>query len=129
MHGRKSKITFAALLVVCVALVAAAPDYTWPERGTDPYPWPNPKEASKILYDRFLQASTNALGTAEDIKALQQAIAAHKAPLRVEVRDVRWLSPSLVMAYTRTEFAAYYYVTEKKKGKWSVLSYYMLWVT
>src|SRR5947209_2400339 len=118
-------INFIAALYLWLAFFARGGDYSWPERGSDPYPWPRGADRGKILHERFTQASTNSLGTPTDIGAVKQTIAAHRALERVEVRQLRWLSPSLVMGLTRTRSAAYYYIVEKKKDAWSVLTYYM----
>ena len=131
MHTKRSA-RFALFLTAGVAFLLAwcthAADLTWPERDRDPYPWPKPNEAGKIIRDRFANASTNALGTTNDVITVKKAITEHLKPQQVEVRELRWLSPILVMAYTRTKSAAFYYVTEKKNGKWDVITYYMLWV-
>lgn len=116
----------SAVFLGCCAL---AVDLTWPERGSDPYPWPKPKGSGKIVDDRFAHASTNSLGTTNDIAAVKRAITKNLKPREVEVREIRWLYPTSVMAYTRTQFAAFYYVTEKKQDEWKILTYYMLWVT
>jgi len=129
MHTSNAK----TLRVVCGAAMlfffslCTAAEMSWPERGADPYPWP--KGGSKMLHDRFTQASTNSLGSIAELEAIKKAIVTQKAPQKVEVRDIHWLSPTSVMAYTRTEIAAFYYIAEKKKDKWEILTYYMLWVT
>lgn len=131
MHTERST-RFVPLLtagiVLLVALCVHAAGFTWPAHDSDPCPWPKPKDAGRIIRDRFAQASTNALGTTNDSIAVKKRIVEHVKPQQVEVRELRWLSPILVMAYTRTESAAFYYVTEKKNGKWDVITYYMLWV-
>lgn len=103
-----------------------SPDkYAWPERGT----WPKDKGASKLLDDRFALASTNSLGTATDIVAIKKVIVTHKEKQEIEIHQIRWLNASLVMAFVRTESAAFYYVVEKKTNKWELVTYYMLWVS
>ncbi len=103
--------------------------HAWPQRADEPHPWPSPKDAAGQLTDRFESADRNALGSTNDVAAIYQAIAGQRAPTEVDVREVRWLSPTLVMAYTRTRTAAYYYVLEKKSGSWGIVTYYLIWIT
>ena len=79
-----------------VAPVSHATDLVWPERSKN-LGWPRPPEASKILRDRFANASRDALGSAADIGAIKLAIISARPGS--EVKEIRWLSSTLVMAY------------------------------
>ena len=120
-------IVFKFALAVGIAFLLAhcgyAAEFSWPKQGSDP------KALWKIIDERYAKASTNSLGTAGDIAAIKQAIAADAQPQIVEVREIRWLSPSVIMAFTRTQSAAYYYVSEQKNGKWGIVTHYQIWVS
>jgi hypothetical protein len=99
----------------------------WPEREVGPLAWPKPQNAIEILDNRFASASTNALGTAADINMVKAAIVAtHR---KIQVEDLRWLSGDLVMVRARTQESSWYYVVERKKKGWSVLTYYLKWIS
>jgi hypothetical protein len=126
---KKCSIMLLWLLAFAGSVVAA--DYKWPERGKDPYPWPQGTNATKILRVRFEQASKKTLGNEKDAEEIKQITLAHMKNPKASVNEIRWLSPALVMAhtswYTSPEAAAsYFYVLEKKKDKWEVLTYYLL---
>lgn len=116
-------VRMGALLGACVS----APTLSWPEHGEDPYAFVDPEEARKIVDERFAHASSNVLGTADDVAAIGLEIAEDLEPRAAEVREIRWLSPTLVMADTYVKYAGFFYVVEKKGGKWSVLTHYLLW--
>ena len=126
----KPQLTFFLVAAAALALPGSGcvADHSWPRHASDPFPWPEPKAAVKVLEDRFDAASTSALGTPSDIAAVQKAVAARARPEVADVRELRWLSPTLVMAYTRTPHAAFYYVAEKRSGNWYILKHYMLWL-
>ncbi len=108
--------------------MAAQADDVWPERDPEPHPWPRPRDAAKMLADQFESAEPAALAEPGDLKAIEEAIAAQTAPENVEVRDVRSLSPALVMAYVRTRSAAFYYVLAKEGGHWGIVNRYLVWI-
>src|SRR5689334_3502059 len=92
--------TRAATLLLLSALVVSVPaaDYTWPKRDKDPYPWPQGKDAAKVLQDRFARASKKALGNEKDTEGIKKVILAHMENPKSSVNEIRWLSPTLVMA-------------------------------
>jgi hypothetical protein len=106
---------------------AASGELSWPDRETNGLAWPKPIGAAKIIHDRFLSASTNALGSVADIEAIKSAIVAAKPRGRVE--EIRWLSPRLVIAKVRLMESGYYYVAQKKKDEWEILTYYLHWIS
>jgi hypothetical protein len=105
--------------------VNPAADLSWPE--AEDIGWPKPRSAAQVIQDRFAKASTNAMGTALDIAAVKSAILVAKPAGRVE--GIRWLSSSLVMAKVRSPEVSWYYVVEKKKDKWMVLTRYLHWIS
>ena len=121
MHINISKFVLAVGTTLLLVQCLYATEFSWPKEIRD-------QKERKIIDDRYAHASTNALGSTNDIAAIKHAIAADMKPQEVEVREIRWLSPSLVMAYTRTESAAYYYVSEKRKSTWEIRAHYGIWV-
>jgi hypothetical protein len=116
-------VTAFALLTVTVV---EGVDLSWPDRGTNGLAWPKPKSAGKIIEDRFLSAATNALGSAADMEAIKSAIGAARP--HGKVKKIRWLSPRLVMAKVRFPESSYYYVVQKRKEEWGILTWYLEWI-
>jgi len=110
-------------------MAIGAGDYTWPERDSEPHPWPRPKEAVALLDERFASASSDALGSAADVADIDGAIVAQQPARDMDIREIRWLSRTLVIAYVRIPNAAYYYVVEKTDDRWNVVTYYLIWVS
>lgn len=82
-----------------------------------------------IVEERFKSASTKPLGSETDITAIDQAIKTSHPAWNLQVEELRWLSPSLAMARVRAPEAEYFYVVEKREGQWSVLTYYLRWIS
>ena len=119
----------SCLFLFVVSVLAT--DYKWPERGKDPYPWPQGKDGTKILQDRFEQASKKTLGGEKDIEVIKKAALAHMKNPKSSVDEIRWLSPMLVMVHTSwytspLAAASYFYILEKKNDKWEISTYYLL---
>jgi len=104
---------------------SSSPDLQWPQRGEDPYPWAKGENAEKILYERYTNASKEALGSDADFSAVRRVIVDHMKKEGSTVREIRWLSPTLVMSLVNSRFAIYWYIVEKKNDTWQVLTYYM----
>jgi hypothetical protein len=122
---------FTTFLLFALVLSVYAADYQWPERDDES---PKGKDAYKILEDRFAKASKKALGSDIDIAAIKKLVLGHITQSKPRVNEIRWLSPTLVMVDASwyegpTASAGYYYVVEKKNGKWDVVTYYMLWAS
>jgi len=98
----------------------------WPDRE-DGLAWPKPQSAARILDERFAKASTNALGSTTDIAVIKSAIAVSEPQGRVT--DIRWLSPTLVMAKVRLPESAWYYVVEKRRKEWLIRTCYLKWIS
>jgi len=124
--------TVAALIFICCPVHADnAMHLKWPDRDADPYPWPKPKSAFDLLNARFEKASRIPLGTAEDVAAICEAIHSNKRQSSPFVKEVRWLSPTVVMASAGTPYFSlsgsdFYYVLTLRGKTWRVLTYYML---
>jgi hypothetical protein len=130
--------TIAVFIFICCSVHADnAAHLKWPDRGADPYPCPKP-QFYDLLNARFEKASRIPLGTAEDVAAICEAIHNYKQQLLFNpelsslfVREVRWLSSTVVMASADTTHfslcgADYYYVLTLRGKTWRVLTYYML---
>src|ERR1039457_234314 len=117
---------FTAFWLFALVLSVNAADYQWPEREHE---WPKGKDAHKILEERFAKASKKALGSDTDIAAIKKLVLGHITQPKPSVNEIRWLSPTLVMVDASwyegpLASAEYYYVVEKKKDKWDVVTYY-----
>jgi hypothetical protein len=110
-----------------MALAAEGGDPSWPDWETNGLAWPKPDGAGKIIGDRFRSASAKALGSTADIEAIKSAIVAARP--RGKVMEIRWLSPRLVMAKLRFPESSYYYVVQKRKEQWEILTYYLDWIS
>ena len=127
-------VSAAAIVLLGVfTLTAADADYKWPAGDDNPSPPRLKPEDWKILIERWNKGSKEPLGTNADTAAIKKTIFAHvkmKNP-NAKVREVRWLSPTLVMAkaswsYGDMASARYFYVVQKTKDKWEIVTYYML---
>jgi hypothetical protein len=98
---------------------------TWPPQELDPNDYSGGEERHRILHERFTQASQAPLGVPGDAAAIKKAIYARRAV----VTEVRWLSPTLVVARAGGGMPgghiSYYFVVRKKPGTWEVLTYYV----
>jgi len=120
----RSKRLVFFFVAMLIPLVISAGEYAWPKGSSKSSLWPEDKNAVKILDEKFAQASTNALGTAADVANIKDSILAQKVVDRID--EIRWVSSSALIARASTQLSVYYYVVEKKKGKWEVIAYYLL---
>jgi len=104
-------------------------ELTWPAKESHGPAWARPKECIGIVEERFKNASTKALGTETDIAEIHQVINSSHPNWKLQVEELRWLSPSLAVARVRAPEAEYFYVIEKEKDKWAVLTYYLHWLS
>jgi hypothetical protein len=107
-------------------VAACAADITWPDRE-EGLAWPKPRSASKLLDDRFVSASTNALGSSSDILAVRAVIVTARPASQIE--EIRWLSSDLVMVRVRLPESSWYYVVERKEDRWTVRIFYLKWIS
>ena len=128
--SRLHSIVFKVIAICFIALAAFPADYQWPAtRGGG---WPKDKDAQKTLDDRFDKASKKSLGSDTDIAAIKKAILADMVqPTGASVSEVRWLSPTLVMAKAGwhsgpLDRGYLYYVVEKKEANWKIVTHYLL---
>ena len=128
--SRLHSIVFSVIAVCFIALAAFSADYQWPAtRGGG---WPKEADAQKILDDRFDKSSKQSLGSDTDTAAIKKAILADMVqPTGASVSEVRWLSPTLVMAKAgwhsgSLDRGTFYYVVEKKDADWKIVTHYLL---
>jgi len=95
-------------------------ELTWPDAAADFW-------IPSIVSERFNHAATKMLGSESDIAAVQQSIAADQPRQNLNITDLRWLLPTLVMARVRGMETGYIYVVEKKNGQWTVIVHYVQW--
>ena len=88
--------------------------------------WPHPLEpdALAIVGKRFSVGSTRLLGTQEDVSQIRSTVAARKKIGSVHVSDIRWLSPTLVVAAGTDGPYQVFWVVGKKSGRWETLMEY-----
>lgn len=102
---------------------------SWPDRETSGLPWPRPRESIKVIERRFAHAPLKDLGTESDFAAIRELIIADRPRLNLRIEQLRWLSPVLVIAKVRATESEYFYVVEKKNGQWTILNYYLEWIS
>ena len=103
----------------------------WPkiEKGL----WLN--EVDRILVRKRWQSVTESpLGTEEDIDAIRTTVIQNMMHPKVQVHQIGWLSPSLVMVSsswysTPTASALYTYVLQKNEDEWTVLARYLEFIS
>jgi len=95
-------------------------ELTWPDAATDSW-------TPSIVSERFNHAATKMLGSESDIAAVQQSVATDQPRQNLNTTNLRWLTPTLVMAKVRGMETGYIYVVEKKNGQWTVIVYYVQW--
>jgi hypothetical protein len=99
--------------------VAMQKELNWPAVAAGEWMWTPP-----IVSERFTRASTNALGSEGDIAEINKSIATDNPRQQLRVTDLRWLSSTLTMARVRGIGTVFFYVVEKKGGRWTVLVHY-----
>lgn len=110
-----------------------SPDF-WPERKADPYPSPKDEVGEILLRKRWERASESALGSQEDIESIRAAVIRHMKVPESKVNEMRWISPTVVMVNSSwyegpLAAAGYTYVLRKSEKGWSVVAYYMNYVS
>ena len=86
--------------------------------------WPHPLEpdALGIVGKRFAVGSARRLGTQEDVSQIRATVAGRKSSTHVS--DIRWLSPTLVVAAGTDGPYQVFWVVGKKSGRWETLMEY-----
>jgi hypothetical protein len=110
-----------------------SPDY-WPPRKDDPYPSPGNEVGWILLRKRWERASEKELGSTEDTESIRAAVIQHMKVPESKVNSIRWISPNVVMVSSSwykgpLASAGYTYVLRKSKKGWSVVAYYMNYVS
>jgi hypothetical protein len=121
-----SKLLLVSVFIFLTATSMAADTLTWPEQEKG-LPWPKRPNGSRIIQDRFYQGSTNSLGSATDLASIKSVIATARPS--GSVWQIRWLSAQLVMVKVRLTESSWFYVVEKRKDDWTILTYYLDWIS
>ena len=124
----------ACILSTILAGAAGSGDYKWPETRGYKDPWPKDLHAYKVLNERWGKASKKPLGKEADTAAIKKTVLRHIKWENSSVSEVRWLSPTLVMAFASWHgrdlaAAGFFYVIHKQKDKWEIVIYYQLYVS
>ena len=121
----KTKLLLGLALVLSGGLVGCSTtarqqrtELTWPDADS----W-----TPSIVSERFNHAATNTLGSKSEIAAVQQSITADQPRQNLNTTDLRWLTPTLVMAKVRGMETGYIYIVEKMNGQWTVIVHYVQW--
>jgi hypothetical protein len=120
-------------LILCLALILSGGWFgcsTTAQQQCTELTWPDASANSwtpSIVSERFNHAATKMLGSESDIAAVQQSIAADQPRQKLNLTDLRWLTPTLVMAKVRGMESGYIYVVEQKNGQWTVIVHYVQW--
>jgi hypothetical protein len=112
-----------SLLLLTPAAIAA--DLEWPDRDK------LDAKGVEILFARYAQASKKPLGTDQDVESIKKVVVVHMKRASARVNEIRWLSPTLIMAETSWHEApkaggTYFYIVEKNKDTWVVKTYYLI---
>ncbi len=107
------------LLILLLALAGCAPQ-RWPVPGDEQMASDIP-----VIGQRYEAASKKRLGTEQDVADIARRV--EREPLNV--REIRWLSPTEVMVFADwgrdLGYEQYYCVLEKKDGKWRMIERYL----
>jgi hypothetical protein len=110
-----------------------SPDY-WPGQKADPDAHARNEVDSILISKRWERASKTQLGSNEDTEAIRAAIIQHMKHPQAKVHEIRWISPTVVMAKSSwysgpLAAAGYTYVLRKNEQGWTVIAHYMEWVS
>lgn len=110
----------AVILLACLTMLcgySVAGDLRWPVPLIEP-------NALRIVEERFAAGSARSLGTQEDVNQIRSIVAARKKIGSVHVSEIRWLSPTLVVAAGTDGPYQVFWPLAKKSGRWEVLMEY-----
>ncbi len=107
----------ASILLFCLTALCR-----YSVAGELQWPFPLQPDAIAIVGKRFAQGSARPLGTQEDVSQIRAAVAGKKNS--VHVSEIRWLSPTLVVAAGTDGPYQVLWPVAKKSGKWGVLMEY-----
>lgn len=113
-------------------LLLDSPDF-WPVVKDDSYPTPN--DVGRVLLSkRWERASTNELGSKEDVESICAAVLRHMKNSQAKVGEIRWISPTVAMVKSSwyaspLAGAGYTYALQKKDQGWTVIAYYMDYIS
>ena len=107
----------ALILLICLTMLCG---YSF--AGELQWPFPLEPDALSIVGKRFALGSARPLGTQEDVSQIRATVAGRKNSTHVS--DIRWLSPTLVVAAGTDGPYQVFWAVAKKSGKWEVLVEY-----
>ena len=107
----------ALVLLICLTMLCR-----YSLAGELQWPFPLEPDALSIVGKRFALGSARPLGTQEDVSRIRAAVAGKKSS--THVTEIRWLSPTLVVAAGTDGPYQVFWPVAKKSGKWEVLMEY-----
>ena len=107
----------AVILLLCLTMLCH-----YSVAGELQWPFPLQPDALTIVGKRFAAGSARTLGTQEDVAQIRTTVAGKKSSTHVS--DIRWLSPTLVVAAGTDGPYQVFWPVAKKSGKWQVLMEY-----
>ena len=107
----------AVILLVCLTMLCR-----YSVAGELRWPFPLEPDALAIVGKRFAAGSARSLGTQEDVRQIRTTVAGRKSSTHVS--DIRWLSPTLVVAAGTDGPYQVFWPVAKKSGRWEVLMEY-----
>jgi hypothetical protein len=110
-----------------------SPDF-WPERKDDPYPFPVDDVGQLLLTKQWERASKGELGSQQNGDSIRAAVVHHMKHPQAKVGEIRWVSRTVVMVscgWYRSPLASagYTYVLRNTEQGWTVVAYYMNYVS
>lgn len=97
------------------------PDMTWSAKS-------KPSTFDNAYFDRRWElASTNMLGNLADLSEVKKLLAMRPSNKR-EVREIRWVSATTVIAEVSTEFSGFYCLVRKEGEQWRIIARKLLWI-
>lgn len=106
----------------------------WPEHQESPYEWVKDDVGRLLLFKRWKTISKVSLGTKEDVDSISKVVLQHMRNPKAKIGGIGWLSPTIVMVSSSwyegpLASAGYTYVVQKSKNGWTVLAYYLEFVS
>ena len=106
-----------------------SPDY-WPEHSDKTTPSVKDRVEALLIKKRWQRASKTPLGPKEDFDAIRAATTRDMGIPSIEVHEVRWMNPTIVMvSCVSTGGASYISVLRKDESGWALLTYYLEFIS
>lgn len=95
------------------------PDMTWSEKS-------RPSASDNAYFDRRWElASTNMMGNLADLSEIKKLFTTRPS---MKVREIRWVSPTTVIAEISTDSVGYYCLVRKEGEQWRIIARKLLWI-